>query len=160
MPPSSRIAAWFYYAKGSGVWFNMGKTWSGPDHADGYKFFHVSDRANPNLNEHMCEAAAKKGYDSIQFLRHNWHTPFCKGLGHTLNYELVSTKLVGEYACTSSDGKSALIRKGWHGGEACVCDERKGYINCAGVPFLSWDPARMSSHQALSLNRTQPPQPR
>ena len=157
--PPSRIAAWFYYAKGSGVWFNMGKTWSGPDHGDAYKFFHVDkDRANGGpINEHMCEAAAKKGYDSIQFLKH--HVSECKHCGDTMNYELVSTKLVGLYACTSSDGKSNLIRKGWKGANACVCDEQKGFINCAGVPFLSWDPARMSSHQVLSLSTSQPPQP-
>ena len=41
-PPCHYIAAWFYYAKGSGVWFNLGKTWSGPDHADAFKYFRVN----------------------------------------------------------------------------------------------------------------------
>ena len=139
---SSRVAAWFYYAKGSGVWFNLGKTWSGPDHGDAYKFFHVAEGSvnGGPANERMCQAAASQGYDSIQFLAHS--VSECPKCGHTMNYELVSTKLKGEYACTSSSGHSDLIRRGWAGGDACVCDEKRGYINCAGVPFLSWDPKR------------------
>ena len=119
----------------------MGKTWSGLDHGDAYKFFGVSERgANGGpANEHMCEAAAKKGYDSIQFIAHNTWSK-CPNCGHTMNYELVSTKLKGMYACTSSDGKTNLIRKGWMGADPCVCDESKGYINCEGVPLLGWNP--------------------
>jgi hypothetical protein len=88
----------------------------------------------------MCKKGAAKGYDSIQFLKH--HVSACSKMGPTMNYELVSTKLKGMYACTSSDGKSDLVRKGWKGADACVCDEKKGYINCEGVPFLSWNPER------------------
>ena len=146
-PPPSLVAAWFYYAKGSGIWFNMGKTWSGPDHGDAFKFFHVKKEGSANggpENEHMCAAAAKKGYDSIQFLQHSTGSKACEhhDIGQNTNYELVATKLKGLYACTSSNGQSSLIRKGWMGAEACVCDEVKGYINCDGVPFLEWNPSR------------------
>ena len=108
---------------------------------DAFNFFGV-----PSLkNEDLCTAAANKGYDSIQFLQHNiWKNVKgrCMGISPITNYELVSTKLKGMYACASSDGKSSLIRKGWMGSEACECDEAKGYINCNGVPFLGWNPSR------------------
>tara|TARA_B110000046_G_scaffold163648_1_gene178730 strand:- start:54 stop:473 length:420 start_codon:yes stop_codon:yes gene_type:complete len=123
----------------------MGKTWSGPDHGDAFKFFHVT-KVGPKYenteNDHMCTAVAKKGYDSIQFLQHDYVIKDCDVIGKVTNYELVSTKLKGLYACTSSDGKSSLIRKGWMGAEACECDVTQGYINCDGVPFLQWNPSR------------------
>ena len=120
----------------------MGKTWSGPDHDDALKFFHVKGGGEclHGENERVCAAAAKKGYDSIQYLQHEVAT--CKDVPKVINYELVSTKLKGMYACTSSNGRSSLIRKGWMGADACECDEAKGYINCDGVPFLAWDPSR------------------
>ena len=72
----------------------MGKTVSFPDHGAAYKFFNVQGQGL-SLNERMCTQAADKGYDSIQFVQ---HVTFG---GHITNYELVSTKLKGMYACAS-----------------------------------------------------------
>ena len=48
---------WFLYAKGSGVWYHVGKTIEFPEHGDAYKFF------KSNSNEEMCQVAAVAGYD-------------------------------------------------------------------------------------------------
>ena len=47
--------AWYLYAKGSGVWYNIGKTISFPEHADAYAHFNAFD------NEAMSRAAAAAG---------------------------------------------------------------------------------------------------
>ena len=78
----------------------------------------------------------RRSYDSVQFLAHtDCEFKACnknKGTAF-MNYEIVSTKLKGMYACTSSDGKSSLIRTGWQGANACVCDNSQNDLNCQGV---------------------------
>ena len=150
--------AWFFFAKGSGIWFNVGKTIHFNDHGDAYKYFGAKN------NEDMAGKAGAKGcasarpnrdaahaltappfhprrFDSVQFLKHsdcefkqcNKKNP---GLDmSSLNYEIVSTKLVGKYSCASQGGNSDLIRTGWQGANKCVCDNSKNAINCAGVPI-------------------------
>ena len=130
--------AWFYYAKGSGMWFNLGKTISFPDHAEAYAHFHVHNVAANGgpVNEHMCVAAAKAGYDSIQFVSHPYSSKCSKKKGlSSMNYELVSTKLVGAYTCTSKSGNDPTIAVGWNGANGpCECDNGKKMLNCKGVP--------------------------
>ena len=41
-PADEKTGAWFYYAKGSGIWFNLGRTIAFETHAEGYKFFNGS----------------------------------------------------------------------------------------------------------------------
>lgn len=122
--------AWFFYARGGGIWYNMGKTIAFTDHGNAYKKF------GAHGNEDMCKKGASAGYDTIQFLAHSDGEFQCRGNKGTptLNYELVSTKLKGMYACASSDGKSNLLRSGWMGSKPCVCNEKVGKLNCAGVP--------------------------
>jgi hypothetical protein len=58
---------WFVYAKGSGVYFKLGKTKVFQEHQDAYTFFGVTctDCDDPAkctcLNEKMSQAAANKG---------------------------------------------------------------------------------------------------
>ena len=133
-----KTGAWFYYAKGSGMWFNLGKTISFPDHSEAFKHFNVHKMpANGGpINEHMCAAAAKAGYDSIQFVSHPYSNKCSKHKGlASMNYELVSTKLIGAYTCTSKSGTSSKIAVGWKGSNGpCDCDNSKKMLNCKGVP--------------------------
>lgn len=126
--------SWFFYARGGGIWFNLGKTIAFQDHGGAYR--HFGTKKNPGT----ARAAANAGYDSLQFLHHS-DVEFrrCRdrpGQG-SMNYEFVSTKLIGKYACASSDGKSNLIRAGWMGNKACICDNSQAYINCQGTPQYS-----------------------
>merc|ERR1712000_213201 len=114
-PKDERIGAWFLYAKGSGMWINLGRTiaFSGGDYYDHHeaeKFFNVTpDNSARHLrpDEVMSRNAAAAGYDSIQMLR-GWPEK-CKGtpsdMGGVMNYEIVSTRLVGATPCTSADGR-------------------------------------------------------
>ena len=128
--------AWFFYAKGSGIWVNLGKTVVFQDHGDAYKFFGATGK---DANDDMSKKAAAKGYDSIQFLAHSDGGDYtnCRTNAGTpyLNIEIVMTKLYGQAACASKDGKSPLVMWGWNGGKGtCMCDNKQKYLNCAGVP--------------------------
>ena len=51
-----------------------------------------------------------------------------------INYELVSTRLVGATACASADGRSPMIRSGWNASKNCTCDNKaSAFINCEEV---------------------------
>lgn len=132
--------AWFQYAPGSGIYFNLGTTISFPEHRDGYNHFHI---AGGDENEEMSKAAAAAGIDSIQFLAHLDHYSYPCDTSHTgvagfsyMGLEIVGTKLVGTYACTAPQGAPSNIKKGWKASRACVCDNSKGYLNCQGVPQM------------------------
>jgi len=54
-----------------------------------------------------------------------------------MGVEIVGTKLVGTYACTTAVGAPDSIRRGWGASQTCVCDNTLQFLNCAGVPRLS-----------------------
>ena len=130
------VTARFYPRKGTGIYVYTGKTKDFPDHSEAVKFFGSSGKTTATCragNEAMCNAAAKAGYDSIQFTNHNAGAscgkPECL-------LELVATRLQGKYACTDKL-KGASLRAGWGGSRACECTEAAfdGHMNCKGVPM-------------------------
>jgi len=134
------FGSWFYYMKGTGIWFNLGKTVSFGDHPAAYKYFKVHAKGKSEAkNTAMSRNAAASGYDSIQFLNHNDHGtcgPCCQRLHlSSINVEIVGVKLKGTLSCAEPSGGGA-IRAGWMGGRACNCREGgNGYfINCQSVP--------------------------
>lgn len=136
------FGAWFMYAPGSGIYFNLGKTISFSEHADAYAHFGVKAG---DLNEELSKAAAAQGYDSVQFLAHVDHVNYQCDTQNTgqagLNYmgvEIVGVKLVGLYPCGTPAGAPAVIKAGWQGAKACTCDSKQQFLNCQGVPALSY----------------------
>lgn len=134
------FGAWFVYAPGSGLWFDIGKTISFPEHSDAYTHFKIT---SGSYNEELSKAAAAAGYDSIQFLAHVDHVNYqCdtkntgnKGLEY-MGLEIVGSRLTGKYACTTSSGAPPSIKAGWQGSRACACDNTKQYLNCKNVPSM------------------------
>lgn len=120
---------WFLYAKGSGVFLNIGKTKIFPDHPQAGTFFNCPGCSN----EKVCQAAAAAGYDSIQFNQHRDGTnyPCAAGIGASwMNIEIVAVKLVGTYPCGQAQGTAAALRAGWNGDKACKCDPKNPNTNC------------------------------
>ena len=118
---------WFLYAKGSGVFLDLGNTKIFDDHGDAMKYFGAQG------NEDMCQKAAAKGYDSIQFIKHPDGTnyPCAAGIGASwMNVEIVAVKLVGTYPCGQAQGTAAALRAGWNGDKACKCDPNNPNTNC------------------------------
>lgn len=92
-------------------------------------------------NEPLAKAAAAANYDSIQFLAHEdpveykqCDTHLAAGGWKYLNIEILATKLVGTYACTTSSGAPNAIKAGWHASKACVCDNSQQHLNCKDLP--------------------------
>mmetsp|Transcript_46707 Transcript_46707/g.105326 ORF Transcript_46707/g.105326 Transcript_46707/m.105326 type:complete len:309 (+) Transcript_46707:1028-1954(+) len=125
--------AWFMYAKGSGVWYHLGKYITFKEHADAWGHFAQG-------NEKMCQAAASAGYDSVIFLAHHDHVnyPCDQACGAPyMNIEIVAVKLQGTYTC-GVNGKpdKSILRSGW-ATEACDCDNSLETTNC-GKPHEQW----------------------
>ena len=137
-PTDEKTGMWFYYAKGSAIWFNLGTTIAFEGHGPAYNHFNVteaaptfgharcaSDPAVTTPNECMCAVAADAGFDSIQMLAsapQSCSYSSSAAVKANMNYELVSTKLQGMYPCGSADGRSPLIKSGWMGDRPCTCN--------------------------------------
>mmetsp|Transcript_5565 Transcript_5565/g.8319 ORF Transcript_5565/g.8319 Transcript_5565/m.8319 type:complete len:214 (+) Transcript_5565:3-644(+) len=118
---------WFVYAKGSGVFLDLGTTKIFNEHQDAYGFF------GANSNPDLCQKAASKGFDSIQFIRHVDATnyPCAKKQGVSwMNMEIVAVKLIGTYACGQAQGTASALRAGWNGNKPCKCDPNNPNTNC------------------------------
>ena len=122
---------WFYAAKGSGVYFNTGKTIVFNDHIDAARHFLKQDcksdwyhgKECDELFEEIFKEAAKK-YDSVQFLNHD--DMRCG----TTSVEIVGVKYSGQFPCGNKDG-TGIFKKGWNGSVDCKCDNTELCLNCA-----------------------------
>merc|ERR1712194_778899 len=113
--------------KGSGVFLDVGNSKIFPEHQDAMNFFEATG------NEDMCQKAAAKGYDSIQFTKHvdGVNYPCAAQIGVTwMNVEIVATKLIGTYSCGQAQGTASALRAGWNGDKACSCDPSNPNTNC------------------------------
>lgn len=123
---------WLLYAKGNGIWFNTGKTKVFGEHSDAYQAYGIHDGAQ--WNEQLSRAAAKAGYDSIQFNKHVDHVNYpCDAVvgAPYMSLEIVAVKLKGTYTCGDPAGApSGIIMAGWQGSEPCHCDTSKDTLNC------------------------------
>lgn len=132
---------WLLYAKGNGIWFNIGKTIVFDDHNSAYNHFGIT---GTKQNEESAMAAAAQGYDSIQYTLHvNDHENYpcldevsnLNGHGGYMNIEILAAKLVGTYACGDANpnngGLSGVLASGWQASHDCQCDNNQGYLNCA-----------------------------
>jgi len=134
--PDEHFGAWFVYAPGSGIYFNMGKTISFQEHGDANTHFGLKPE---DRKDELSKAAAAKGYDSIQFLANVDHAKYpcdTTNTGNTgLDYmglEILGCKLVGTFACGGALSQS-VIKAGWQASRACNCDNSEMFLNC-GVP--------------------------
>jgi hypothetical protein len=124
---------WLYYAVGSGIFINIGKTLGFDNHGGSWAFFHCDPRSggciDPGSEAATSGAAARAGWDSLQYTR------FLE-LG-MVKQELVLTTINtrGVYydgACPPP-GREALLRTGWNASKPCLCEDRgKMEINCLG----------------------------
>lgn len=119
---------WFVYAKGSGVYLHLGNTKVFNEHQDAYDFFQSG-----NDNQRMCQIAASRGYDTVQFIRHKdaVNYPCAAGIGAPyMNIEIVAVKLIGTYSCGQAQGTADALRAGWGGYKPCRCDPTNPNTNC------------------------------
>ena len=120
--------SWMYYAKGSGIYFDIGKTISFLDHSESVKYFLDINISCPLREEcayyfkDVFTKAKNMGYDSIQYLQH-----YDMRCGNTA-IEIVDLHGVGAYPCGNK--KEYNIKSGWKGKNVCICDNYKQSVNC------------------------------
>ena len=151
-----------------GAWLRYvaqcGRTIAFADHADGWSWFNVSNITFDERNQAMISMALRAGYDSIQFLSHTCAMMYEDCLDRSLlnltyfNLEVVSTHLVGIYACGSEGGSSPLLRTGWpqgvdgRGSTPCTCDNSKSnHLHCSEVPDSLVMEAAVEANQSRPL---------
>merc|ERR1719440_2428437 len=119
------VGAWFYWLKGSGIWFNLGKSITFADHPDSWNHFGSHAGAGLTDDEALSKAAVAAGYDSVVYLNHHdiGTCPVCcmqLGLG-TFLVEIIGVKLTGKYACAGPGGNG--VAAGWQGSRTCNCND-------------------------------------
>jgi len=144
---------WLLYAKGSGIWFNVGKSLRVADHSDAYQS--LSNLQIPTLtlgdveedgggrkltaDELLSQAACANGITSVQFNNHpdNGNYPVCQEkrtypsrIETPMNIEILATCFSGTYACgVAGDGRGNPFKAGWHN-KPCHCTNDADVLNC------------------------------
>jgi hypothetical protein len=125
--------SWMYYAKGSGIYFDIGKSISFVDHSESVKYFLDIDISCPLREEcayyfrDVFTKAKNMGYDSIQYLKH-----YDMRCGDT-SIEIIDLHGIGAYPCgnkTTGNKSEYNIKSGWKGKNKCICDNHKQSVNC------------------------------
>jgi len=166
---------WLLFAKGSGIWFNTGKSLRCPDHScasnelselpvpdatlgdffEAQKYFfdiHWTDE----LRSLPLQAACAAGITSLQFSDHpdvqDYYHPHgnypCESrVGTYMNIEIVATCLAGTYACgVAGDGGGNPFKAGWHS-KPCNCTNDADVLNCGHhTSDSSGSPSRRRTH--------------
>ncbi len=117
--------AWFYSAKGSNIFINVGKTISFKDHPDAVKYFlnekctDFENECQPRLHSLFVEAS-KQGYDSIQFTGHS---------------DMRCGNTAIEIVMVNSSGKGIIptnleFRTGYNASKKCTPEKLQNCLQC------------------------------
>ena len=140
------VGAWMLVTPGSGIYFNTGRTIVFAEHSDAYAHFNIP--AGNDMNSAVSAAAAKAGYDSMQFTAHVDHVSYqcdTKNTGRPgfdyMGLEIVDVRASGKFACMHDAGGQRYIypqsvTRGWGGNADCKCDSSLQFLNCDGVPYM------------------------
>jgi len=126
------FGSWMYYAPGSGIYFNLGKTISFNNHVESVKYFLNKKSMNITCSlfdlclsyfTDIFKEAKKQGYDSIQYLNHDK----LLRCGNTA-IEIIDLNGIGAYTCGNKN--KINLRSEWMGKNKCICDNNKMSANC------------------------------
>lgn len=134
---------WMLYAKGSGVWLNLGRTVVFAEYDEVFDRFAKDEHTAEDWSEEnqgtpftkMIANAIAQGYDSIQLVNHPDSAYSACGnrgdLSPAMNVEIISLRATGTFACMAEQGTFEQLRVGWQGRMGkCDCDASKEHLNC------------------------------
>ena len=128
--PEPGKAAWFYVARGSGIFVYTGRTVSYRTHAAAaLDLLNVTCTENGScydLYPALWQAGRRHGYDSLQFTEHCDYGCCGRGLCMT---ELVVLNSTGENTTCPTQFKT-----GWNHTRDCTCDGTQPFANCGLGP--------------------------
>lgn len=124
-----KYGSWMYYAKGSGIYFFVGKTIYFDDHNNAVDFFlpkqkqHCRDHECPSFFPDMIKEARNQFYDSIQFLDH-----YDMRCGY-IALEIIDVNGSGIFPCPINIDKYFT---GYNAKNPLVCDKNQKCLNKDG----------------------------
>lgn len=130
---SQSAQAWFYLARGSNVFANTGNTQVYVDHAQAARdLLNISCTTLGTCFAYypqLFRAAARRGYDTVQFTHHCDYAFGCKP-------QVCMTELVFLNG-TGGENSTCPVRlkTGWDHSEDCMCDNSQKFANCNGNPI-------------------------
>ena len=124
-------AAFYYAARGSGLWINVGRTVAFGTHDDAVRYFLKRNCTLRGVGAHECDpflkrvmvVAAHQGFDSVQFLGH------CDAKCNTCLHEVAVLREHGRLACppvTYRSGSRAQLQ--------CTCVEHSSSVGTKERP--------------------------
>ena len=140
-------AAYFYAARGSGLWINVGRTIAFGTHDDAIRHFMKRNCTVRGVGANECDpflkrmavVAAQQGYDTVQFLGH------CDAKCSTCLHEVAVLRARGEPACPPIAYRGGSLAQ-----QQCTCvshsssvgtkerPDRGGCATCVPQDFTPW----------------------
>ena len=117
--------SWYWLARGSGVWLNLGRTYIDPEQRGESDWFF---KKGGGLVRHL----ANEGLDTLQFPRLAGTSTYTGAPVNNDRFELVALREKPGLRGTCADG----FRAGWDHDRACTCVEKVGVVNCRGASQL------------------------
>ena len=143
--PSELMSYWAWRQKGSGVWFNVGKTMVVPTPADPSKTHaaaieflvancsvQISPRWPAMESDIFGKCAREKGFDSIQFEPTAGSQPW-GSFGLPGLTELVLVNLDGDKGCGVDLPSKTALRGGWFANRTCECEDKPIAPHCGMI---------------------------
>lgn len=129
--PLEETAMWFYIARGSGNFLQVGRTRAYTDHGDAVRDLMSTD-CSDGYNEctsqfkELFSAATNENLDTVQFLRHADMRCGNRAV------ELVLVGHSGRTSCPKGGLPTTLFASGWQHDKPCVCAPDSHCLSCHG----------------------------
>lgn len=144
--PTELEGFWVFRTRGSGIWYNTGRTMVFPTpsdlskiHADAIAFLTKDCSIKPSIRWPLMESdifgfcAREKGIDSIQFEPQARQKPLGT-FGLTGMTEMVLVNIDGKYNCGVEDAGKTPLREGWMASRQCSCVSYNITDSCGLMP--------------------------
>jgi len=167
--PTELEGFWVWRVRGSGVWYNIGKTKVFPTpadpsktHAEAIAFLTANCSRKPSPGWPRQESdifgfcAREKGFDSIQFEPQAGQQPVGT-FGLTGLFELVLVNIDGKYECGVEDASKTPLREGWLSSRQCDCENHELADSCGLMPRPPFPLSILGSDPPLCKLQEGPP---
>lgn len=158
--PTELQSYWVWRSRGSGIWYNIGKTKVFPTpanpaatHQEAIAWLTANCSKKPAAQWPQMESdifgfcAREKGIDSIQFEPQEGQKPIGT-FGLTGFFEIVMINIDGQYNCGVPDASKTPLHQGWMASQRC---------NCVNYPFADSCGLMPRGPFPLSVIGTSPP---
>merc|ERR1712039_196302 len=144
--PTELKGFWVWRTRGTGVWYNIGRTKVFPTpadpsktHAEAIAFLTKNCSVTPSIRWPLQESdifgscAREKGFDSIQFEPQQGQKPLGT-FGLPGLTEIVLVNIDGHDSCGVDDASKTPLREGWMASKQCDCENAVISDSCGLMP--------------------------